>query len=208
MRRHQHCKGATQRSRNCSNITTNTTWQGKEIRRRHLIIDYVLYYLTNAENDPIIRLYVPLHYRSGVIMTITAIWELIQPLMRSGRSIIGQISQSQTTKTVSSSYERSTVLVWKDWTWSFWTIHQVTVRKQIYCGIRWFLFWLARGFCCPWQDCCHNSPLNNWRDISTLRCSLRDHHWQRNREWESYSQRNTGSTEHITCQDLVLQSSE
>lgn len=66
----------------------------KSVGERHLIIDYVLYYLTNAENDPIIRLYVPLHYRSGVIMAITAIWELTQPLMRSGRSIVGPISPS------------------------------------------------------------------------------------------------------------------
>ena len=39
----------------------------KSVGDRHLIIDDVLYYLTNAENDPIIRLYVPHHYRLGVI---------------------------------------------------------------------------------------------------------------------------------------------
>ena len=39
----------------------------KTVGDRHLVIDDVLYYLTNADNDPIIRLYVPHHYRSGVV---------------------------------------------------------------------------------------------------------------------------------------------
>lgn len=39
----------------------------KSAGEKHILIDNVLYYLTNADNDPILRLYVPFHYRSGVI---------------------------------------------------------------------------------------------------------------------------------------------
>lgn len=39
----------------------------KSTGSKHLLIDDVLYYLTNADNDPVLRLFVPMHYRSGVI---------------------------------------------------------------------------------------------------------------------------------------------
>lgn len=39
----------------------------KSAGEKHILIDNVLCYLTNADNDPILRLYVPFHYRSGVI---------------------------------------------------------------------------------------------------------------------------------------------
>ena len=40
---------------------------GKDTQRKHLIVDGVLYYLSDPDNDPILRLYVPRHLRTGVI---------------------------------------------------------------------------------------------------------------------------------------------
>ena len=40
---------------------------GKEIQRKHIIIDNILYYLSDPDNDPILRLYVPKHLRNIVV---------------------------------------------------------------------------------------------------------------------------------------------
>ena len=40
---------------------------GKDTQRKHLIVDGVLYYLSDPDNDPVLRLYVPRHLRTGVI---------------------------------------------------------------------------------------------------------------------------------------------
>ncbi len=39
----------------------------KDVQRRHIVIDNVLYYMTDPDNDPVIRLYVPRHLRALVI---------------------------------------------------------------------------------------------------------------------------------------------
>ena len=39
----------------------------KALSDKHLIIDNLLYYLSNADSDPTLRLYVPAHYRSQVV---------------------------------------------------------------------------------------------------------------------------------------------
>jgi hypothetical protein len=39
----------------------------KSTSNKHLIVDDILYYLSNADNEPIIRLYVPIHYRTSVV---------------------------------------------------------------------------------------------------------------------------------------------
>ena len=39
----------------------------KEIQTKHIIIDNILYYLSDPDNDPILRLYVPKHLRNAVV---------------------------------------------------------------------------------------------------------------------------------------------
>ena len=39
----------------------------KDIQRKHLVVDDVLYYLTDPDNEPILRLYVPQHLRALVV---------------------------------------------------------------------------------------------------------------------------------------------
>jgi hypothetical protein len=48
----------------------NNIMQGKADKStmsKFLLIDEVLYFLSNADHDPVVRLYVPMHYRSGVV---------------------------------------------------------------------------------------------------------------------------------------------
>ena len=40
---------------------------GKEIQRKHITIENILYYLSDPNNDPILRLYVPKHLRNAVV---------------------------------------------------------------------------------------------------------------------------------------------
>lgn len=39
----------------------------KDIQRKHIIIEGIFYYLTDPENDPVLRLYVPKHLKAQVI---------------------------------------------------------------------------------------------------------------------------------------------
>lgn len=39
----------------------------KPIQRNYIVIDHVLYYITDPDNEPVLRLYIPEHLRERVV---------------------------------------------------------------------------------------------------------------------------------------------
>ena len=62
----------------------------KDIQRKHLIIDDILYYLTDPDSDPVMSLYVPRHLRALIVMTMV-IWVFRKHLILSDRNTFGQV---------------------------------------------------------------------------------------------------------------------
>ena len=36
-------------------------------QNRHIVMDHILYYISNADSDPVLRLYIPEHLRDSVV---------------------------------------------------------------------------------------------------------------------------------------------
>ncbi len=65
------------------------------IGKKHLLVDNVLYYISNADSESVLRLYVPTHLRGEVVfntMTITGTLAQIRSMMRSDLNSIGLTS--------------------------------------------------------------------------------------------------------------------
>lgn len=39
----------------------------KPVQRNYIVIDHVLYYITDPDNEPVLRLYIPEHLRERVV---------------------------------------------------------------------------------------------------------------------------------------------